>query len=435
MKSVKKSSLTKFIIPNGLQVIVQPLTSIHSVTLYLAVRAGPRFETTEMSGMAHFLEHMLFEGTTNFLSSKEVAKYIENVGGRSGAFTEKEFVIFHVKIPKEHVEIGVRYLSEILFKSTLKEEAIEKEKKIVLEELKRKIDNPEVEIWDLWSEWTWGKNQSLGRSTLGDKDSIESFTRNKLKEYLDKYYIPSNMVLTVVGNVTVKAVQKSLGKYFTNIKSKRVFKPDRLNFLYKSPPLKIIQRKSEQNQIIVGFYTGVSLLDKDRIPLQILVDVLCGRTSSRLFHKLVYDLGLAYFVNAGNWFFSDTGLFYIFGGLSTENIEKALTITVNELNNLKMKIISKEELKEVKIKTKSELIFSTETSDNLAYLYASQQLLENRLTTIDHLLQKIDSITPVDIQRVARKYLRSKNLSVTIQGPLNKSYEIKITNLLANLKY
>ncbi|MBI5123674.1 insulinase family protein [Candidatus Roizmanbacteria bacterium] len=241
-KNMKKLSFSKFTLPNGLRVIAQSFPSVDSVTIYLAVGAGPRFETEETAGLAHFLEHMLFEGTDSFPTSKKLATYIEGVGGRSGAFTEKELMLFYAKIPKEYVDIGIHYLSEILFGSKLEDDAIKKEKNIVIEELKRKLDDPEVEIWDQWFEWLWGKNQSLGKSTLGDMESIKNITREKLKAYLATYYVPSNMVLAIVGNVSVEEVKKAVNKYFKNIKSKEVSKPLKLKFLPKSFPLKIIQK-------------------------------------------------------------------------------------------------------------------------------------------------------------------------------------------------
>lgn len=418
---MKNSLFSKFILPNGLQIITQHLPSVDSITIYLTVGAGPRFETEETAGLAHFLEHMLFEGTDHFPSSKELATYIENVGGRSGAFTEKEFVLFYVKIPKKDVDIGIHYLSEILFRSKLENNAIKKEKNIVLEELKRKLDNPEVEIWDQWFEWLWGKNQSLGKSTLGDKRSIKNITREKLKEYLATYYVPSNMVISIVGNISAEEVKKTVDKYFKNIKAKEVSKPLKLKFLPKSFPLKIILKGLKQNQMIVGFVTGISLLHQDRFPIQILADVLSRGVNSRLFHRLVYDLGAVYSAYAGNYFFSDTGLFYIYCGVSSKNIKKVTKEIFHQINLLKTTVITNKELSRTKIKTKADLVFSFESPDNLANFYATQELLEKRMLSINDVLRKIDAVTSEDIERVAKKYFTLDNLSFIISGSFKQS--------------
>ena len=413
---MKNSSLSKFALPNGLRIITQHLPSVDSITIYLTVGAGPRFETEETAGLAHFLEHMLFEGTDRFPSSKELATYIESVGGRSGAFTEKEFVLFYVKIPKKDIDMGIHYLSEILFRSKLENSAIKKEKNIVLEELKRKLDNPEVEIWDQWFEWLWGKNQSLGKSTLGDKKSIRNITREKLKAYLATYYVPSNMVLSIVGNIPTEEIKKTVDKYFRNINVKEVSKPLKLKFLPKPSPLKIIPKSLEQNQMIVGFVTGISLLHQDRFPIQILADVLSHGINSRLFHRLVYDLGAVYSTYAGNYFFSDTGLFYIYCGVSSKNIKKVTKEIFQQINIIKTTKITDKELSQTKIKTKADLVFSFESPDNLAHFYATQELLEKKTRSINDVLHKIDAVTPEDVQRVAKKYFTLNNLSFIISG-------------------
>ncbi|MEK7494980.1 MAG: pitrilysin family protein [Patescibacteria group bacterium] len=428
---MKNSSLSKFTLPNGLRVITQHLPSVDSITIYLTVGAGPRFETEETAGLAHFLEHMLFEGTDRFPSSKELSTYIESVGGRSGAFTEKEFVLFYVKIPKKNVNIGIHYLSEILFRSKLEDNAINKEKNIVLEELKRKLDNPEVEIWDQWFEWLWGKNQSLGKSTLGDKKSIKNITREKLEAYLTTYYVPSNMVLSIVGNISAEEIKKTVDKYFKNINDKEVSKALKLRFSPKSFPLKIIPKSLEQNQMIVGFVTGISLLHQDRFPIQILADVLSHGINSRLFHRLVYDLGAVYSTYAGNYFFSDTGLFYIYCGVSSKNIKKVTKEIFQQINIIKTTKITDKELSQTKIKTKADLVFSFESPDNLAHFYATQELLEKKTRSINDVLHKIDAVTPEDVQRVAKKYFTLNNLSFIISGSFkqsDKTLEIFIKN-------
>ncbi len=418
---MKNSSFSKFTFPNGLRVITQPFSFVDSITIYLAVGAGPRFETEKTTGLAHFLEHMLFEGTESFPSSKELAAYIENVGGRSGAFTEKEFVLFYVKIPKEYMSIGIHYLSEILFRAKLENRAIKKEKNIVLEELKRKLDNPEVEIWDQWFEWLWGKNQSLGKSTLGDIKSIKNITREKLRTYLDAYYVPSNMVLSIVGNISVEEVKKTVDKYFKNIKGKEVSKPLKLKFLPKYFPLKIIQKDLEQNQMIVGFVTEVSFLHQDRFPMQILTDVLSRGVNSRLFHRLIYELGAVYSTYSSNYFLSDTGLFYIYCGVSSKNIKKITKEIFRQIDLLKTTKITNKELSRTKIKTKADVVFSFETPDVLANFYATQELLEKKILSMEDILHKIDMVTAEDIQRVAKKYFKLSNLSFIIRGSFKQS--------------
>ena len=174
-------------LPNGLTIIYNEKKR-DSVVVEVMIKVGSNNEAVDKQGLSHFLEHMLFEGTKRFPTSKELATHLENTGGISGAWTNKENVIYYVKVPKWHLEVAFEYLSEILFNSTLSKEAVEKEKKIIQEELNRKNDNVEVQIFDEWFEWAWGKDQTLGRSTIGNKETINRVTKAKLKNYLDFFY-------------------------------------------------------------------------------------------------------------------------------------------------------------------------------------------------------------------------------------------------------
>lgn len=422
MLIIKIYTFKKLVLSNGLTVILQPLTQANSVSIYVTVGAGPRFETQETAGLAHFLEHMLFEGTRNLPTSKDVAGDIEKIGGQTGAFTDKEYVTYYAKVKPQHLATSIGHLSEILFNSTLKSEAIEKEKGIVLEEIKRTIDNPEIEIWELWSEWVWGKDQALGRSTLGNVKTVQNVTREKLLQYMQNLYYAANMVIAIAGNFSLKKAEKLLGRNFgpkskgngLNFKSVKV--------VPKKNVIKTINNDAQQNQLILGFITGVSYLHKDRFPLYITADILGGRRNSRVLHKLVYELGIAYSVHTGTWTFRDTGLFSTSGGLATEKTEKAIKTILEELIRLKSERVSTKELQEVKEMSKSNLYFSMETSDAIASQYAAQYITEGRILTPDQTARYIDKVSPGEIQSIAKKYFTKKNLRLMIRGPSVKKF-------------
>ncbi len=422
----------KFTLTNKATVIVQHISWVKSLCVYFYVGAGPRYETKDTAGLAHFLEHMLFEGTKRFPSAKKLAEYIEGVGGQSGARTYKEYVAYYAKVPYKCSHVAFDYLTEILFHSTLEYNAIEKEKRIVLEELKRKEDNPEVEIWDLWMEWVWGSSQWLGRSTLGGEKTIDAISKAKLHKYMKNLYTPANMVISVIGNLSFIKVKdevlKSVGKIKSNPKSLRVKQPV---FKQKKIRVRIIPSELKQNQVLLGFVTGVSYKHVDYFPTLLLADILNSGVNSRLFHKLVYDLGIAYSVWTANWTFSDTGLFYFQGGFSTENIKKALEVIILELNSLKREKVSNKELSEAKTKRQADLIFSLESPDALANFYASQQFIEKRILSSDQISAKIDKVTSNDVQKAARKYLIGKNLSLLIKGPVGSTFANAFERILS----
>lgn len=425
-----KISYKKYTLSNGLTVILQPMPFFNSVSVYITVGAGPRYETKESAGLAHFLEHMLFEGTKRLPTAKDVAQYIERVGGIGRAFTDKEYVSYYAKVPKQHLGIAFDYLADILFNSLLEKDVIEKEKRIVMEELRRSQDNPESNIWDLWFEWVWGKNQPLGRSTIGDEATIENITKQKLKDYMDIFYYPSNMVIAVAGNFSTKKAEECVLKYFgkAQIKSIPTFK--KVQFIPKKIHTKIVQSETKQAQLMLGFVTDISYHHKDRSSMRLISDILSGGISSRLSNKLIYELGIAYSAWAYTWIFADNGLFYISGGFSPQNLEIAIKTILEELDKLKKQKVTEAELKEVKEKDKAGLYFSLETPDAIANLYSAQQITEKRILTPEEISKRIDEVTAEDIRRVAREYFKLDNLRLTICGPLKQEERNSIEEIL-----
>lgn len=402
---------------NGLTFILQPIPQVNSVTVNIAVGAGPRYETKETAGLAHFLEHMLFEGTKKLPTAKDVAHCIERIGGRSGAWTDKEYVIYNTKVSKSHLKTALKFLDQILFNSTLNPEGIEKEKRIIAEELERKIDNPAWENWDQWFEWTWGKNQPLGRSIIGYIPTIKATNQTKLKEYLDLFYHPANMVLAIVGNFDTQEAEKYVQEYFGKYSKKPVPKFKRATFAPKKIHTKISKADTNQCQLFFGVVTNISHTHKDRFPITLLANILGGGFGARLFHKLTYELALAYTSETSNVFFSDTGVFYIQGGFDQKNLPKIIKVILGELKLIQIKKIAAGELNEAKERAKSQIYFYFENSDSVAYWYAKQQLLENRITIPEEMAKMIDEVTANDIQRVARQYFKSQNFSLLVRGP------------------
>ena len=427
---MKKADIIKCKLSNSLTLLVYPVSWTNSVSIYVAVGAGPKYETSETAGLAHFLEHMLFEGTKKFPSSKKLATYLEAIGGKSGAWTDKEHVIYYVKTPVKHIEVAINYLYEVLFNSMLNKNSIKNEKQIVLEEINRKSDNPEDSIWDLFMEWVWGKQQWAGLSTLGDEATINRITKPKLKKYMDNLYIPKNMVISIVGNVSTSEVRSYFSKSFGKVKKNNIIpKVQQPVFSLKRSPVKIINSSSSQNQFIFGFITGVSITNNDRYALMLLSSILSIGVSSRLFNKLVYELGYAYSFGLNNWFFSDTGFLYANGGVSTKNVIKVLDIISTELDRMKKERVSIKELNEAKIRGKAELSYFLENPDNIASYYSTQYLLEKKITSLKEFSINIDNVTPLDIQRVSKKYLTYKNLCFLIKGPINEKLKKPIEDM------
>lgn len=410
------TTITSKTLDNGLVLITHNISWVQSVAIYVTVKAGPRYESNKSSGLAHFLEHMLFEGTEKHPNSKSLASSLESVGGKSSAWTDKESVSYSVKVPKENLENGVSYLSEILFNSALNDDFIEKEKDIIMEEMNRKKDNPESEIWDVFMEQAWGPEQSLGRSTLGDEATLKAIIKKKLAEYLEKFYYPGNMVISVVGNFSESNLLDYIQKYFSQSSQKKSLEMEKVTVKKDSGGIKKIPASTQQAQVVLGTVTGIHYFHPDRYIMRVIADILGTGVSSRIFNKLVYEMGIAYGAGVFNWTFKDTGMFCLYGGFSSENAEKAIEVMFDELRKLREELVSESELQLAKIQDISQTYYSLESPEALAYLYSSQYATEGRIITLDEIKKEINGVSAQDIQRVAETYLKEDNFVGIIRG-------------------
>lgn len=401
---------------NGLVLITQKISWVNSVSIHIAVKAGPRYESGKSAGLAHFLEHMLFEGTIKYPTPKSLAKSIERVGGKSAAWTDKEFVSYNVKVPKEYLENGISYLADILFHSALQEEFIEKEKNIITEEMKRSNDNPESEMWDVFMKHVWGKAQSLGKSTLGDITTLKQTNRKTLLAYLEEFYFPGNMVMSVVGNFSKSDLLKALHTHFDKSSQKTPSKMKKIIFQKPTNLIKKVSANTQQSQVVLGVVTGISYSHPDRFIMRVIADILGTGVSSRLFNKLVYELGIAYGTGVFNWMFQDTGMFCMYGGVSPKNAQATINAMFAEIKKLREELVGESELSLAKIQDISQMFYSLETPDALAYSYSSQWATEGRILYPEDIKNEINKVTPEDILRIAKKYLQEKNFVGIIRG-------------------
>ena len=238
------------------------------------------------------------------------------------------------------------------------------------------------------------------------------------------------MAIAVVGNFSVKEAERYTLKYFTKFESRNTQDFKKIRFISKKARVNIIKSDGKQAQLILGFVTGISYHHEDRFPMRVIVDILSTGVSSRLFHKLVYELGVAYSAWAQTWSFVDSGLFYVVGGFSPQNLEKAIEVIIEELDKLKRDKVPEIELKEAKEKDKAGIYFSLETPDAIANLYSSQQITEKQIMTPEEIVEAIDKVTAEDIRRVAKKYFIIENICLTLKGPLGEDKVKDIEKLL-----
>lgn len=427
----------KTVLDNGLRVVSHHIPDAKLITVVVVVNAGSLYETEETAGMAHFLEHMLFEGTKRFSAAGDLARYIAEGGGQCDAWTYREYVFYRVTILADYVDRAVDYLADVLFNSLLTEQNIEKQRGIVLDELYRVHDNIEDFRWDLWNEATWGVHHPYGRSVLGTKKTIGSFTKEGLEKYLYQFYHPSNMVLALAGGVTNQEAQKLADKYFriTNNSMGAIQADSHIGSQDLKAGIHFIEQDTNQIHVIYGFLTDVSYAHEDLLVLRLIASIFNSGSTKRLWSKLVFDLGIAYSFAVGTLtsIYLNRGELCFYGGFSQKNIEQAMQVITEEFQKLKTVGVTEEELLIGKVSHKASVFTDLQSTESIATTLALEELLENKINTPDEIEVQLASVTAEDFQRFAQRYITLDNLSVSVIGKVSAAKQPKLKQIINSL--
>lgn len=391
-----------FTLNNGLRVVTQKIEGVKSAAAGLWIKNGSRNEDISNNGISHFIEHMLFKGTYN-RNSKEIAEAIEDVGGQLNGFTGKESTCFYIKTLNNHLELSLEVLSDMLFNSKFSEEDIEKEKKVISEEINMTEDSPEDLLSDLHCISIWG-NDSLSLPILGEIKGISSFTRDMLTDYVKEHYIPENSVLSVCGNIDIKEVEKLSEKYFGHWEGIK-----RCITNYSIPEIKkdhiFKNKKIEQLHLSLGI-PGLPIEAQDIYSLIVLNNIFGGGTSSILFQKLREEMGLCYSIYSYISSYNNTGIFSIYAGLSPKASKMAIRKIKEELNNFINMNINDDKLYKAKEQLKGSYFLGNETPSSKMFSNGKSLLMKNKILTEDDIMNKIDNITVASLDRVKNDTLK-----------------------------
>ncbi|ADL51539.1 M16 family metallopeptidase [Clostridium cellulovorans] len=389
---------TFFTIDNGLRVVLENIDHVSSVSVGLWVENGSRNETAESNGISHFIEHMLFKGTYN-RNAKEIVEAIEDYGGQINAFTGKEATCYYTKTLDSHMERSFGVLSDMIFNSKFDPVDIEREKKVVIEEINMSEDSPEDVLSDLHSIAIWG-DDPIALPILGTEETVKSFTREQLLEYIECRYIPENCVLSICGNIDFDVTTKLVNKYFGSwsSKNKKVTKHStpifQNKFLVKQKPI-------EQVHLSLGI-KGIETGNRDNYPLHVINNVFGGTASSILFQKLREERGMCYSIYSYNSPYMNTGIMNVYAGLNPKDTKEAIIQIKNELSILVEKGISKETLNKTKEQLKGNYMLGLESTSNKMFANGKNALFLNRINTPKDIMKKINDITLEDINRVMK---------------------------------
>lgn len=403
---------------NGLSIITIDLPHLNSITTLIAVAAGSRYETKQINGISHFLEHMFFKGSIKFPSAEIIASLIDGIGAINNAATHKEYTYYWIKSAANHLELSSDILSSMLKESLLQPGEIDREKGVITEELRMYRDNPTRYVWDLYEELQFG-NQPLGWDIGGDEVTIHSLKRQDFLDYVNSLYNPSHMALVYAGKIP-ENIKKLANSYFgaLPIRSHSDFLPYK-KLDQTSPKVSIFHKKTDQANLVLGV-EAYSRRDPRRYIARLLGIILGEGMSSRLFIQVRERRGLAYHVNAAHDSYIDTGAFVVYAGLKLEKIEEGLKVIKNELEQISNKKVSANELKKAKEIERGRLALRSESTNFLAEHFGTEYVLDGDLEPFDEYLKKIDSISAKDILVVARDLLKPQNYNLQIIAPLKE---------------
>jgi predicted Zn-dependent peptidase len=406
--------IVRDVLPNGLRLLTEQMPHVRSVSVGVWLARGSRHEPREQSGIAHFVEHMLFKGTAN-RSAEDIAQAIDSIGGQMDAFTAKEYASYYIKVLDEHLPFALEILADIVMRPAFSEEDILREKKVVLEEIKMVEDTPDDLVHELFTENFWA-NHPLGRPILGTPETVEGLTSAGLRRYFTTTYSAPNLIVAAVGNIEHQRVRELVERTFEALPRDNAKLDDRPPKVV--PTILVRNKELEQSHVCLGT-SGYQQDHSDRYTSYVLNTVLGGSMSSRLFQNVREKRGLAYAVFSGLSAYRDTGSMTIYAGCANNAVSELIDVVVAELRRMKDEPMPASELQRAKDHLKGSLMLNLEsTSSRMSHL-ARQEIYFDRQFGLDETLEGVERVTVEDIQRVARDLFADGALAATVLGAVN----------------
>jgi predicted Zn-dependent peptidase len=418
----------KTTLDNGLRILSIPMENANSVTVLILVGTGSKYETKDINGISHFLEHMFFKGTQKRPNTLEISEVLDSVGGQYNAFTSKEVTGFWAKVDKSHVDTALDWISDIFLNSKFDETEAERERTVIVEEANMYLDTPMAYIGDLWEKLLYG-DQPAGWMVIGEKENILSFSRKKAVDYYKTHYSASNTIVCVAGGVDSAETENKVKNYFKGIE--KTAEPQKLKATesQEEPGILLHHKKTDQTHFCLGV-RAFNMFDERKYALALLAVILGGNMSSRLFIKVRERNGLAYSIHTSADETSDTGYLVTQAGIDHKNLEKAVELTLQEYKDLKDNKITEKELQKAKDYLKGTTSLSLDSSDSQASFYGVQELFEKNILTPEEKFKKIDTVTADDIKKVAEDIFVPEKLNLAVIGPVDEKDSDKLKQLL-----
>jgi predicted Zn-dependent peptidase len=388
--------IKRYTCQNGVRIVLENIPTVRSVAIGIWIGTGSRNETPELNGVSHFLEHMFFKGTKT-RSAREIAESFDRIGGQVNAFTSKEYTCYYAKVLDEHADQALDVLADMFFNSAFDEEELKREKNVVYEEIKMYEDTPDDIVHDLLSKAVYDIHP-LGYPILGTEKTLDTFTGDTLRQYMNETYIPENVVISIAGNVEESFIQKAeqyFGSYKTGHESKAFVTPEfHANKLAR-------KKETEQAHLCLGF-KGLKIGDDDVYSLIVLNNILGGSMSSRLFQEVREQRGLAYSVFSYHSAYRDTGMVTIYGGTGSNQLDMLYETIQDTLYQLKDQGITEKELHNSKEQLKGNLMLSLESTNSRMSRNGKNELLLSQHRSLDEIIDLVNNVTKESVDKLAR---------------------------------
>jgi predicted Zn-dependent peptidase len=403
-------------LPNGLLVLTEAIPHVRSVSMGVWIDSGSRDESLDHNGISHFVEHMVFKGTTS-RSAQQFAREADSIGGNLDAFTGKESICFNIKVLDEHVNAALDLLSDLVLHPTFTPEDIAREQGVILEEIKMDEDNPDYLVHETFTQNFW-KGHSLGRPILGTVKTVASFNRQIVLDYYAGRFTPRNMVFSAAGHLDHDTFVAQVAEHFSSLAASSETPLAHVPAPAAYPHITLKRKKSlEQVQLCLGV-PAPPVNSPQRYSVYLLNAMLGGGMSSRLFQTVREDRGLAYSIYSETNPFRDTGCLAVYAGTSAEKVAEVLQLTLAEFRRLKEDTVAEAELKRAKDQLKSNIVLGLETSSSRMANLARQELYFGRFFSVDDIVGEVDAVTAADIQALARQLFRPEAVALTVLGNL-----------------
>ncbi|HET7855060.1 MAG TPA: pitrilysin family protein [Gaiellaceae bacterium] len=413
-------------LPNGLRLLTAPMDHAQSVSCFVMLSAGSRYETPETNGIAHFSEHMFFKGTERRPSAQEIGSEVDGIGGEFNAFTGKEYTGYYVRCAGEHRSIALDVLTDMLRHSKFEPEEIEREKGVIVEEMNMYFDTPRDYISGVYDDLLYG-DQPLGWDIIGRKETVRAATRETFLDYTGRWYRPKRMVVGVSGMIG-EGLEAEVERLLGDLDPAETGEPQPAASA-ENGTVRIHTKASDQAHLCIGV-RSYPLVHPDRYALQLLGTVLGTGMSSRLFTEVRERRGLAYYVYTINQSYTDAGSLYSQAGVDIERIDEAVSTIVTELRKIVQEPVPPDELEKARNVAKGRFVLQTESPHGLLMFGLRREVLEGETAEPEEILEGLDAVTAEDVQRVAQDLIGDKALKLALIGPFEQDQQERFEKLV-----